>query len=607
MKTFKLFIKLLIFGPIVLFIAWVILNFIYSDTITNEQVLHLVKKFILEDFLRAMLLLLLSVLLLVFFFYSLDKLFANIYSFIKNYNPLVCKINSFQTQFDNYQYYDLLNHMDEFNPRWLFLKSYKVNYSLLKAETLLAVGDLQKLGKTLFELQPNILKDRQKIYYQKLRLQLFLQSGYIIGAQKLVEEIKSNQLMNDNDISLVIPSSIIKELSGDLRGAREILIGAIKDFDTLQPKNLIPLYNNLGRISGVFRNNSAKLNYYEKSKTLIEQHKIKNHIHIVYPNLIDTFLTTLQFDKADILLQEYSKLIDRDNFYDKLNYYNYLIEFHRQKNDQQALRIAVEQGENELRRNLSDNQKFIFDASTLRIKFNGGLNYIEILTEISKNWSYFCDLDFLTKLAAFKEIYLVFAKNNILQSDASFTPMYKDLIGFLRDDAPKLIDLYIKNDIKPYEVYLHKNLLNDKIEFTRLTQIQLSTIFFTINSVIKLMKEIADLLESNGNLLEGYIQYLNILDESIHSLKNPLSENEKKSIVDNAKKLFHNVHSRVYIFENHPILPEFFVRLAWYALQLGERSISYRFYSEFHDLNISINHFSKYFQEYYNDLKNEFS
>jgi hypothetical protein len=79
------------------------------------------------------------------------------------------------------------------------------------------------------------------------------------------------------------------------------------------------------------------------------------------------------------------------------------------------------------------------------------------------------------------------------------------------------------------------------------------------------------------------------------------------SILNNAKKLFLNVYARVYSFENHPTLPEFFIRLSWYAFQLGERSKSYKLFSDFNDLNVSINHFSKYIQNYYDDLKNEFS
>jgi hypothetical protein len=307
-------------------------------------------------------------------------------------------------------------------------------------------------------------------------------------------------------------------------------------------------------------------------------------------------------------LQEYSELIDQNNFYDKLNYYNYLIQFYRQKNDQQALKIVVEEGENELRQNLSEEKKCLFDASTLRIKFNGGFDYIATLTKIKNNWSDYCNLDLSNKLAAFKEIYFVFLQNNSLRSDETFSTMYKDLIRFLQNDAPRLIDLYIQNEIKDFEVYLRKNLLNDKIEFARLTLLPRSALFSTINTIIKIMSEIADLLESNGNLLEGYIQYLNILDESIHSAyKNPISTEERMSILNNAKKLFLNVYARVYSFENHPTLPEFFIRLSWYAFQLGERSKSYKLFSDFNDLNVSINHFSKYIQNYYDDLKNEFS
>jgi hypothetical protein len=608
MKSFKVITKLFVFCSALLSFTWALINFFSSESITPEQTFHIIKNLFIDDTANAIITFTLIVVLVVVLFYLIDKIFSLIYSLIKNHNPFVHKVKSFKKKFNHHQYYELLDRLNDFNPRWLFFKSYKIDFRLLKAQTLLAVGDIQNLGDTVFELQPDTLNEKQRISYQKLRLNLFLQSGYLIGTEKLLEEIQSTGLINKNDISLVLPSSIIKEFSGDLRGAREILIGAIKDFDTIQPQDLIPLYNNLGRISGVFRNNSTKLNYYEKSKTIITQHNIKNHVHTVFPNLIDTLLITSNVDKADAVLQEYSELIDQNNFYDKLNYYNYLIQFYRQKNDQQALKIVVEEGESELRQNLSEEKKCLFDASTLRIKFNGGLDYINTLTNIKNNWSNFCNLNLLFKLTAFKEIYFVFFHNTLLQSDDSFNTMYQDLISFLQNDAPKLIDSYIQNEIKDYEVYLRKNLLNDKIEFTRLTLLPRSAIFLTINAIIKIMFEIADLLESNGNLLEGYIQYLNVLDESIHSAnKNPISTEEKMSILNNTKKLFLNVYSRVYTFENHPALPEFFVRLSWYAFQLGERDKSHRLYSDFNDLNISINHFSKWIQNYYNDLKNEFS
>lgn len=606
MKSFKISVKLFTFFTGLLTLTWLFFNIFSSTPVTLEQTFHTIKNLFFIDTLNSVIFSLFIFLLIVILFYLFDKIFSLFISLIKNYNPFVLKLKTFQKEFDEYKYYDLLDHIEDFNLTWLFFNTYRIDCKLLKAKALLNVGELDKFGKLVFELNPNTLNIDQNISYQKLKLQLFLLNGYIVGARNLLEEVTTSGLIHKKDISLILISSTIKEISGDLDGARQFLLAAIKDFDSLKPVDLIPLYNNLGRISGIFGNDTIKLNYYEKSKDLIVKYNFKNQIHIVFPNLISTLLLNSQIERAKVVFEQYSAIVDHNNLYDVFNYYNYKLEYYRQLDDSQSLDLTVRYGEYKLRENLSEDMQLSFDISTLRIKYNGNLNYLETLSKIQNNWVKYCNLDFLDKLSAFKEIYIVFSMDNSHQSDKSFCSLRTELYNFLKKEAPTLIDSYIKNEIKPYEIYLQKNLLNDKIEFSRLTPVPFSFIFNSINSIIKLMTEIADLLESNGNLLEAYVQYLNIIDESIHSLKNPLSNNEKDFIFNNSKILFHEVYSKLSNFYNHPALPEFLIRLSWFALQLNERSIASKLFFEFKDLNVSINHYSNYMKNYCGEVQNEF-
>ena len=481
----------------------------------------------------------------------------------------------------------------------------RIEWDLLRARKLMAQQKLREayemysglLSLHLFEEEKNNIRLKQVIV-------LFL-LGDTNKAKSIFERTKQ-KIDQDKYYEILFLQSLFEERIGEFEKARKSLLAAVSELDNVKDRPLAMIYNDFGRMGRIFENTIDVFHYYRKSAELALRFKEKSLIHIAYPNLIDTYLLLGDNKNALLFLGKYSDLIDKDNIDDLLRFNNYKLEYARQIKDKIFLLDTLSQGRIEILPKIPVQEQLVFEISELRIRWNNKCGWNKKLFWVRHSLPEYLKLEFPVRYLMIKEIFnvlLYLARTNNL---GQFRELFSQLLNFI-ERSKKDIDLYVL-ELPDYCVdercfWEKEKAFLRKIQKADKPQINLIDFY---EGMFEHLRNIKDMQLQHGNPLPAIEADLNVADECMGVIQairdiaviDYLRKNMQKHL-DNACRDFEK-------FRRHPALNEYIVRIARYALFLGDEKRAKEYFDDFVRSKISIYHYALWIQNYYKELDSEF-
>ena len=394
---------------------------------------------------------------------------------------------------------------------------------------------------------------------------------------------------------------LLDEREGNLKLARENLLKAVAAAEK-DEQQLGKVYNNLGRMEVILDNRVDAIHYYRKAATLAKKLEEKEILHIAFPNLIDNLLLDGNTAKARSILEEYAGLIDRTNVYDLLKLNNYYLGFARQAKDQALLLQALETGRVQIIPKLSLSETLAFEASELRIRWNEKIEWQKALSLAETRINDYFRLDFPEQYCALKEIFLVLKELYKCNQLGQFGRMLERLVRY-RQEVDAAIEAYLQK-LPDYCIFERCNWEKERAELLRFNPISTEAQYLSLlKQIIRHLENIKDTQLQHRNPLKAIEADLAIADEIMAQVTQTGStavENEFKPVA--AQYTFAAVEA-VQRFGDHPQTWEYNLRIARYALFLGEKELARRFFRAFKDAGVSIQHYADWLRVYYEQLE----
>ncbi|GEM_PF-1372014 len=473
--------------------------------------------------------------------------------------------------------------------------------------------------KLMTQEQPR-LRDAYEMYSELLSFPLFEKEEnnirlnqvlalFLLGDTNKAKSIfeRAKQKIDQNRYyEILYLQSLFDERAGEFEEARQNLLSAVGEHDNVKDIQLSRIYNNLGRMEKLLGNTTNTYHYYRKSAELALLFREKHLIHIAYPNLIDTYLLNGDTKNAVSFLDIYFNLIDKNNIDDLLRFNNYKLEYARQIKNKMLMLDALTQGRIEILPNISVQEQLVFEISELRIRWNSGYGWDEKLFWVRHYLPEYLKLEFPGRHFVLKEVFNLLrdlAKTNNLGPFADLFSQLIDYMGKSNDD----IDRYLL-ELPDYCVYERCFWEKEKAFLRRIQredEPQINLIDF-YEAIFEHLRNIKDIQLQHGNPLLAIEADLNVADECMGVIQairdiatiDYLRKNMLEHL-DNACRDFEK-------FRQHPASNEYIVRIARYALFLGDKERAKEYFDDFVGLKISIYHYAYWIQKYYLDLCGEF-
>jgi len=473
--------------------------------------------------------------------------------------------------------------------------------------------------KLMTQEQPR-LRDAYEMYSELLSFPLFEKEEnnirlnqvlvlFLLGdtnKAKFIFERTKQKIDQDKYYEILYLQSLFDERAGEFEKARQSLLSAMGEHDNVKDIQLARIYNNLGRMEKLLGNTTNTSHYYRKSAELALHFKEKYLIHIAYPNLIDTYLLNGDTQNAVLFLGKYSNLIDKDNIDDLLKFNNYKLEYARQTKNRVLHLDALTQGRIEFLPKISAQEQLVFEISELRIRWNSGCGWDEKLFWVRHYLPEYLKLEFPARHFVLKEVFNILrdlAKTNNL---GPFADLFSQLLDFM-GRSKKDIDQYVL-ELPDYCVdercfWEKEKAFLRKVQKTDEPQINLIDFY---EGMFEHLRNIKDIQLQHGNPLSAIEADLNIADECMGVIQ---AIQDKKVIAylrKNMQKHLDNACRDFEKFRQHPASNEYIVRIARYALFLGDKERAREYFDDFVRSKISIYHYAAWIQQYYKELANEF-
>lgn len=498
-----------------------------------------------------------------------------------------------------------LDKILESDPWYIFYTSAKLEWNNLKARKL----SLQDKHKEAYQTYIRLMKlnlfqeEKDEIKLKQVRTLLIL--GDKSRAKSIFEQISDSEALKDRFEILSLQSSF-DENAGAFLEARQSLLGAVAKFDETNDASLATIYNNLARMEGMLSNTTDVIYYYKKSARLAKEFKQKHLIHVVYPNLIDSFLLNDDRNEAKFYLDEYYRLINPQNIDDLIKFNNYKLEFARQIKDRAMFLEALVEGRIQILPMISFKEKLSFDIAELRIRFNNQIGWDEKLFEIQHYFGDYSKREFPEKYHAFKEILIILEKLFRSNNLGPFRQMFEDILNYFEKASAEIED-YVLN-LPDYCVYERCRWEEEKVFLRRIVKgpITQEMEFKNIQGRLGHLRNIKDIHAEHGNYIESTDANLNIVDEAMAHAKNLENSNMKGQMRNIMQEHLQMAIEQIEKFKLHPATNIQKLRAARYALFLNDKNIARQYFDDFKKSKISIHHYAHWLQKYYNELASEF-
>jgi len=495
-----------------------------------------------------------------------------------------------------------------FHKRPFYIKSIpgKIKWNLLCARKLMAQE--QPRLKDTYEMYSELLKlplfenEKNNIALKKVLVLLLL--GDTNKAKSIFERTKQ-KIDQDKYYEVLCLKSLFYERAGEFEKASQILLSAMSEHDDIKDIQLAMIYNDLARMEKLLGNTTNVLHYYRKSAELALHLQEKFLIHIVYPNIIDTYLLFGDNKNANSFFNKYSNLIDKNNIDDLLKFNNYKLEYARQTKNRALHLETLVQGRIEILPKIYVQEQLIFEISELRIRWSSQCGWYEKLFWLRHYLPEYLKLEFPVRYLTLKEVFNIWrdlAKTNNLRPIAD---LFSKLLDFM-EQSKEDINRYLL-ELPDYCVYERCFWEKEKAFLRRIQKTDeplINPIDF-YEGMFEHLRNIKDVQLQHGNPLPAIEADLNIADECMGVIQSIQDIAVIDYLRKNMQNHLNNACRDLEKFQRHPASNDYIVRIARYALFLGDEKRAREYFDNFVRSKISIYHYAPWIQKYYDELKNQ--
>lgn len=476
-------------------------------------------------------------------------------------------------------------------------------------------------ARKLMAQEPPRLKEAYEVYYKLLKFPLFedeeqnirLKQALVLlllgdtNKAKPIFERTRQKVDQGKYYECLHLQSLFDEREGEFEKARQNLLSAVSEHDDVKDLQLAIIYNNLGRMDKVTGNMTNVLHYYRKSAEYARHFKETHLIHVVYPNIIDTYLLLRDRKNAGLFLDTYAGLIDEDNIDDRLQFNNYMLAYARQTENRALFLETLVKGRVKILPAILATERLCFEASELRIRWSHQCGWDEKLFWMRNYLPKYLELEFPLRYHVIKEIFNILydlAKKNSL---GPFEGMFSELLDFMGRS---------KTDIDRYLLELPDYCVDERCSWEKekafLRKVQRkdepqANLIDYCEGVFEHLSNIKDIQLQHGNPLAAVEADLNIAEECMGIAK----EVRERAITVYLRKVMQkhldNACKDLEKFRHHPASNEYTVRIARYALFLDDRERAKEYFDDFIQSKISIYHYALWVQGYWQELVKAFA
>jgi hypothetical protein len=379
-------------------------------------------------------------------------------------------------------------------------------------------------------------------------------------------------------------------------------LSAIGERDRVQDIEIAKTYNNLGRMERMLGNMTNVIYYYRKAAELACSLHDKNLIHIAYPNVIDSYLLNNDNNSAFSFFSNYTELIDKENIDDLLKFNNYSLEYARQTKNRVFLLETLVRGRIEILPRLTEQERYVFEVSELRIRWNNHCGWDEQLFWLNYHLPEYFKLEFPSRYYLIKEIFIILQELAGMDQIGPFGGLFLQLLQFM-GQSKQDIDRYLI-DLPDYCVNERCNWEKEKAflrKIQKTNESQKSLMEFC-EGLFEHLHNIKDIQLQHGNPLEAIEADLNVADECMALAQAIQEETIIIFLKNNLEKHLNQACSDLEQFRGHPFLNEYALRIARYALFINNKEKAKKYFDYFVQSKISIHHYANWLQRYYQDL-----
>lgn len=478
----------------------------------------------------------------------------------------------------------------------------RLEWSFLKAKAYIDQGDFKE-GYTLYtQLLSLPLFQEERIKVEVRRICTLCALGDTLRATNVFE--RTEDWISDGYERYWL-RALLTERSGRLEAARTNWLHALGQ-KTAGNARLAKGYNNLGRIEGILHNRTEALHYYSKAAALARQSQDRMTLHSVYPNLIDTLLVNGEHDRAASALEEYNALVDQGITEELVKLYNYHLAYARQTEDENLLVETLRHGQKTIVPRLSSPQRLVFEACELRIRYNHRIGWTEMLCTLEPRLGDYLDLDFPQQYWALKEIFGVLRTVAQRGQLDPFRKAFDRLVCYMKGIDETIRDYLV--ELPDYCVFERCSwekqrawLLRFRNELGSRQQYQ-----DMLQQMVTHLDNVKDIHLQHGNPLEAIEADLNIADEAMAQITQTGDPETTAWLQPIIEQRIAEAVAAVKPFAGHPMTLEYNLRIARYALFLGNREMAKHHFEAFNDAGVSIYHYASWLQGYYRELEGAF-
>jgi tetratricopeptide (TPR) repeat protein len=498
---------------------------------------------------------------------------------------------------------------------------FKIEYLHILASYLLDNDDLHGAYRVYKRIESFSLFDSEKARLNIIKAQLFCLAGNIKGAELILSKMDISHYP-ELKTSFLISSSLLAESKGNLEEASDLLSEALKESEDKADTVVI---NNLGRLKYMRGNDLEAMRYYEKALFSAGDKVKKRSKSIAFQNLIDLYIRNGELEKASKTFEEFKSEFSNGGIYDKVRFFSYQMVYGRQIRNRSLILDSIAavlidvipslQKENQLIM-LVSTLKAVYDMSpitpmltinsltvTMPDVHDNLTQLLTLLYAVRQKWEEISMLPFENLFELNKELFNILtrlADSNLIEP---FRQIYGELCSFFRDSIDS-IDQKILNLDDPF-VYERWKWENNRLFAIRFFQKEMNQAEWPryLTKVVDRMEDLIQELDDNDAVLLSIEAKLNLVDEVLATIDHQRGSSIQNKLIEKSRKNLAEADNQITAIGNHVSFCSFYIRIAFYAMTLGECSLCSKYYNSFLATGITVQQFSQWIRQYFAEVE----
>jgi hypothetical protein len=325
--------------------------------------------------------------------------------------------------------------------------------------------------------------------------------------------------------------------------------------------------------------------YYRKAAAEAAKGIEKDVLHAAYHNLVMTNLLMGEREEAKAHLAAYMSRLNMEIVSDWMELMNLKVDMARQMDDRAGIIQYLVQGYRHLVGRIDTAAKLQLDVNVLRAMRNAGVLLERILADIAANLQDYFALDMPARYFALKEILYCLSfvdEKHIVR----YREVHAQITGYMIERAGVEIKDYVER-LPDYAIYERC-----AMEIERAAVVKKYERPYKFERVYAIINDVKDIYQINGHFIASAKCNLDIADEALFARRLDVVQEHVIQAERNLAKI-----------KGHPVVSEFYLRLAYYYLSLQDMKKARFFFECFQQTEVSINHYDTWLQGYFNVLR----